>query len=123
MSAPLRILVVEDHEDTRKYLCVYLQGLGHSTEVAANVAEALQRISEGAWDVVISDLGLPDGTGWEMLHRAHLPASVYTIAMSGFGSVEDVARSKAAGFHHHLTKPFDPEELDRCLVEACSTRE
>ena len=61
---------------------------------------------------------LPDGDGWELMAKAHLPATVYAIAMSGFGMNTDRLKSKAAGFRRHLLKPFVPTELDAALEEA-----
>jgi two-component system CheB/CheR fusion protein len=114
----LRIFVVENHADTLKWLTLYLQQLGHTVSSARSVAEALQALPKGSWDVFISDIGLPDGDGWELLKKAHLPHEVYTIAMSGFGMNADRSRSKTAGYRHHMLKPFDPEELDGLLAEA-----
>ena len=68
--------------------------------------------------MLISDIGLPDGTGWELLQRLQLPHPIYAIAMSGFGMNADQARSRAAGFRHHLLKPFPLNELDGLLEEA-----
>ncbi len=127
-SAPLKtvysleILVVENHPDTLRYLRMYLENLGHSVRAASTVEEALEKLTEQMCDVLISDIGLPDGSGWELLEKAHLPASVYAIAMSGFGMGSDHSRSKAAGFRHHLIKPFTPDALDAHLLEAARTR-
>ncbi len=115
---PLSILVVENHPDTSKYLCMYLQMMGHSVRAAFTLREALKQLNEQACDVLISDIGLPDGTGWELMREAHLPSSVYAIAMSGFGMGMDQNRSRDVGFRHHLLKPFTPEQLDQFLDEA-----
>ena len=79
-------------------------------------------LSEGSVDVLLSDIGLPDGDGWELMERAHLPDSVYAIAMSGFGMGNDHSRSKEAGYRHHLLKPFTPDLLDGYLEEAMQER-
>jgi two-component system CheB/CheR fusion protein len=71
--------------------------------------------------VLISDVGLPDGTGWDLLTRLReekLPHPGFAVAASGFGSPADREQSKAAGFRHHLLKPFSPDDLDRLLEEA-----
>src|SRR5438105_3592466 len=92
----LRILVVENHSDTRLSLIAFLEVLGHRAEAVTSLAEALQDLASAHYDVVISDIGLPDGDGWELLHRAHLSPPVYAIAMSGFGTLGDRAKSSAA---------------------------
>lgn len=71
-------------------------------------------------DVLISDIGLPDGDGWELLRTAELRQPVFAIAMSGFGMNADRSKSKAAGFRHHLLKPFQPDELEGVLDEAAA---
>lgn len=115
---PLRIFVVENHADTLKWLTLYLEQLGHSVLSARTVDEALTSLPAANCNVLISDIGLPDGDGWELLRRAELPPAVYAIAMSGFGMNADRAKSKATGFRHHMLKPFDPDELDALLEEA-----
>jgi DNA-binding response OmpR family regulator len=122
MSSVLEILVVEDHPDTLKYLRLYLEQSGHSVRTAETMAEALGKLSDEPGDVLLSDIGLPDGLGWNLIEEAHLPPSVYAIAMSGFGVGNDRARSTKAGFRHHLTKPFAPDLLDRLLEEATRER-
>jgi CheY-like chemotaxis protein len=117
-TSPLDILIVENHPDTLKYLCLYLETLGHEVHSAQSMREALNSLAIEPCDVLISDIGLPDGDGWELMERAHLPRSVYAIAMSGFGLGTDSSRSKAAGYRHHLVKPFTPDQLDVYLAEA-----
>ena len=117
-SPVLRIFVVENHPDTLKYLRMYLEQMDHHVQSARSVAEALAALPDADADVLISDIGLPDGDGWELLRRAQLPHPVYAIAMSGFGMNADHARSRAAGYRHHLLKPFAPEDLDVMLEEA-----
>ncbi len=114
----LRVFVVENHADTLTYLSLYLESLGHTVLSARTMAHALEMLPGANSDVVISDIGLPDGDGWQLLEQAHLPASVYAIAMSGFGMNTDRLKSKAAGFRQHLLKPFAPAELDAALEEA-----
>ena len=84
------------------------------------MAEALTARPCADCDALISDIGLPDGDGWELLRRvhSHLPRPLYAIAMSGFGMNADHVRSREAGFRHHLLKPFKPAELDSMLAEA-----
>jgi len=89
---------------------------------AGTMEEALEKLSESNGDVLLSDIGLPDGDGWELIGKAHLPESVYAIAMSGFGMGNDRTRSRAAGYRHHLLKPFTPDLLDEYLDEAIHER-
>ena len=124
-SRPLRVFVVENHADTLKYYQMYLQMEGHTVFQARTMKEAFEAIPRSDCDVLISDVGLPDGTGWDLLERLraeHLPHPDYAIAVSGYGRDEDLARSRAAGFRHHLLKPFNPEVLDQWLEEAVSER-
>ena len=115
---PLRIFVVENHVDTLKWVVRYLEAAGHSVASAETVSEALERLPQAPYDVLISDIGLPDGDGWELLRSVRLTRPIYAVAMSGFGLNSDRDKSKAAGFRHHLLKPFNPDELDAALDEA-----
>jgi two-component system CheB/CheR fusion protein len=117
----LRIFIVENHPDTLEGLSMYLRGLGHSIQAAHSMREALAALRTTEIDVLLSDIGLPDGDGWELLKQANLPKSVYAIAMSGFGMGNDHKKSRAAGYKRHLVKPFDPLELDQALDEAIET--
>lgn len=115
---PLRIFVVENHPDTLFWLVRYLQQAGHTVLSARTQTEAMQALPTAACEVLISDIGLPDGDGWELLRAAPLPRPTFAIAMSGFGTNADRAKSKAAGYRHHILKPFDPIALDAILEEA-----
>jgi len=120
---PLRIIVVENHPDTLKYLRLYLEQLNHVVEGAQTMSDALRVLAKQEFDVLISDIGLPDGDGWELLRRAGPSRPGYAIAMSGFGMNADRSRSKEAGFRRHLLKPFMPSELDHSLEEAATERD
>lgn len=117
----LRVFVVENHDDTRLLLCLLLERMGHAVISAGSMREALQKIPESRCDVLISDIGLPDGDGWELMHRLNGRRPRFAIAMSGRGLAEDSARSHAAGFRYHLVKPTGPEQivelLDRAALE------
>src|SRR3954462_8439548 len=118
---PLRVFVVENHSDTLKYYRLFLQTAGHEVHTAVSMAEALKKVPESNCNVLISDVGLPDGSGWELLRRLKeegLPHPAFSIAVSGFGTATDREKSKNAGFPHHLLKPFNPEELEAMLEEA-----
>ena len=117
-TQPLRVFVVENHADTLKWLVRYLESMGHVVHSAKTMTQALDRLPRETYDVLISDIGLPDGDGWELLRTAQLAQPLYAIAMSGFGMNADHVRSKAAGYRHHLLKPFVPDELDAALEAA-----
>ena len=117
-TTPLRILAVENHPDTREVLTALLESLGYVVIVAASMRAALAMAEGSHCDVLISDIDLPDGNGWELLSHLQLPRPMYAIAMSGYGTSSDHNRSKAAGFRHHLVKPMGLERLEPILVEA-----
>ena len=118
---PLRIFVVENHEDTRFLRCLLLEQLGHEVQAVATKGEALDEAGSGDWHVLISDIGLPDGNGWQMMNRLRELGTLgnigYAIAMSGYGMGSDLEKSRAAGFRHHLIKPMDVDHLDRLLID------
>lgn len=114
----LRVLVVEDHQDTLKYLCMYLEQSGHAVLSARTIQQAVEALHTSECDVVLSDIALADGSGWELLSKLHLHRPPYAIAMSGFGTAADAQRSKDAGYRHHIVKPIDPDLLDGLLEEA-----
>lgn len=109
----LRILLVEDHGDTARIMKRLLMAEGHEVQAAGDVATALGLVgNEGQFDLLISDLGLPDGSGLDLMRAVRgrglpLPG----IALSGYGQEEDVRRSKDAGFTLHLTKPVEFQRL------------
>ena len=117
-SPPLKIFLVEDHEDTLHWLTIYLQQMGHCVRSAATMRDALAALPSANCDVLITDIGLPDGSGWDLLRQAKFNRPVYAIAMTGFGKTTDRIKSKAAGFRHHLLKPFDRDEFDTVLEAA-----
>jgi two-component system CheB/CheR fusion protein len=110
--------VVENHKDTLLWLTRYLEMMGHTVLSARTMREALEGLPKAGCDVLISDIGLPDGDGWELLRTVRLAHPVYAVAMSGFGMSSDRAKSVAAGYRHHILKPFDPSALDAILEEA-----
>ena len=114
----LRILLVEDHDDTRRTLARLIERWGHSVQTAATVSEALQLANEGPPDLLVSDLGLPDGHGNDLMRELRKSKGIRGIAVSGFGTEEDVARSLAAGFEVHLAKPVGAQRLRAAIGEA-----
>jgi len=112
---PLRLLLVEDHEATLQVLLRLLAREGHQVTAAHSVSGALAAAEGGQFDLVISDLGLPDGTGTELMKKLSATYGLRGIALSGYGMEEDLARSREAGFFAHLIKPVDFSQLKRAL--------
>ena len=118
---PLRILLVEDHGVTAELMQMVLTEEGHTIEAAGDVATGLQIAGQRRFDLLISDLGLPDGSGHDLLRGLRsqgldLPA----IALSGYGQEEDIQRSHEAGFTTHLTKPASRESLVEAIALAAN---
>ncbi len=114
---PRRLLLVEDHEPTLQVLSRLLSRAGHEVTTASTVGDALKLAEAAEFDAVISDLGLPDGTGTELMRQLHARYGLRGIALSGYGMEDDVARSREAGFLLHLVKPVDFNQLEYALRE------
>jgi PAS domain S-box-containing protein len=117
-NAGLRILLVEDHADTAHILARLLRMGGHQVQVGNCVADAAQLVSQNTFDLLVSDLGLPDGSGIDVIRcfREHQDSSrVRAIALTGYGAEMDVARTTAAGFDEHLTKPISFQHLQQAI--------
>ncbi len=115
---PLHILLVEDHPDTAEAMAELLSAVGHRVTVANNAAEAMTAAEKAQRppareeiDLVISDVGLPDVSGLELMAQLKSRFSLRGIALSGYGMDEDVKRSREAGFDRHLTKPVNLQIL------------
>ncbi len=113
-----RVLVIEDDGDTREFLRLSLEHRGAIVRVAGSGAEALRLLDRNPVDVVLSDLMLPEGDGYSVIHaiRARGMTRVPAIALSALSGPAERERSAAAGFTEHLAKPIDPEQLARCLA-------
>lgn len=112
----LRLLVVDDHGDTRRILSRLLGKCGHEVFTADGGRSALELIDTERFDALVSDIGLPDISGYELVREAKRRQPMQGIALSGFGMEEDVRRSLEAGFDYHLTKPVEFQEL-RALLQ------
>ena len=112
---PLRILLVDDHRDTRRTFSRLLTHFGHEVLTANNKQGALELLASGKIDVLLCDIGLPDGSGYEVVSQAKRKQAIKAIALTGFGTDEDFRRSKEAGFDSHLVKPVDLHELQTVL--------
>jgi len=116
----LRILLVEDHGDTRTTLSRLLSHFGHQISVADNRQTALEMVHSQRFDVVLSDIGLPDGSGYDVISEAKRQQPIKAVALTGFGTDEDVRRGKEAGFDFHLVKPIDFHELRTVLNQVAA---
>jgi CheY-like chemotaxis protein len=119
-STVRRVLVVEDHGDSREVLARLLRHWGAEVVTAVNLASALDLL-DTTFDAIIADIGLPDGSGYAVINEAkRRHKNVLGIALSGYASPIDVDIGKMAGFDHHLTKPFDCEEIRSLLAISAS---
>ena len=120
-TSPLRILIVENDQDTRNFFKLYLEQLGHRPDAVNGVSDALAALVQSRYDVLFVDIGLTDGSGWDLMNivkEREIPCPRYSIAMTGYGLPEDRARSEAAGYRHHLLKPFEPAKIKTLLQDA-----
>ncbi|TLD68338.1 response regulator [Phragmitibacter flavus] len=111
------ILLVEDHADSAFFLAKIMEKSGCRVLIAPNVAEALAIFEKESIDCVVSDIGLPDGSGTDLMKKLAQIRPVPAIALSGYGMEEDIQRSRSAGFKHHLTKPVQWDKLKKILAE------
>jgi len=124
--ARLRVLLVEDHSDTAVALADLMRMHGHEVRIAGSVAQALATAAaagDGGLDLVISDLGLPDGSGQDLMRVLAERFGLRGIALSGYGMEEDVRRSREAGFERHLTKPVNLEALETAIQQVAAGSE
>jgi CheY-like chemotaxis protein len=124
----MQILVVEDHQDTRKVLTGLLKRWGYDVSSADSLKSGMDRLeTEPPIDVILSDIALPDGTGYALVSEARRRGKrVLAIALSGYAYPSDVHIAKLTGFDHHLSKPCDCAYLrtilrDRARWEAAAT--
>jgi signal transduction histidine kinase/CheY-like chemotaxis protein len=114
-SRPLRILLVDDHQDTCTALERLLVRRGHLVAAAHNVRSAMEAAARNSFDLLISDIALPDGTGTELMTYLHAISRIPGIAISGFGMNGDIEKSIEAGFAEHLVKPVKMENLEAAI--------
>lgn len=115
-SAPKRILLVEDNLDSGSLMKAALDMEGHMVHHATSVASALRAAAKEQFELLLCDLGLPDGSGFDVVTSLRGRHQIEkAIAISGFGMDDDIRKSKEAGFSGHLTKPVDLDELERLI--------
>jgi PAS domain S-box-containing protein len=115
---PLRILLVDDNADTRNSLAELLARRGHDVRAAEGVEAALRLAAGFEFDLVISDIELVDGTGFQLIQALRAVRGVSAIALSGHGSSDDLELSRSAGFALHLMKPIDLPALEAAIDRA-----
>src|SRR5438445_531110 len=116
---PMRILLVEDHQDTNRSLTNLLRRRGYHVQPALTFQSALDFGATGQFDVLISDLGLPDGNGIDLIQKLASKPPL-GIALTGFGMEQDIRKSREVGFQHHLVKPIDLNKLDSLIQQGAA---
>lgn len=113
---PRRVLLVEDHEPTREALARLLRRRNYEVVVAGTVDDAREFLAAQSVDLLVSDIGLPDGSGIQVMAEARQRYNLQGIALTGYGMAEGIERSRLAGFGAHLTKPIRVESLEAALA-------
>ncbi len=114
----ITVLLVEDHSAVRRAMTSWLESQGHRVLAAATKREGLALGRSTPFNLLIVDLKLPDGDGWELMRELSAEKPVVGIASSGYCTPADVAKSKACGFIEHLVKPYAIEEIASALTRA-----
>jgi len=115
-----RVLLVDDHHDTCIAMKRMLERHGYEITVAHTAEQAVEKVCTKEFDLLISDIGLPDRSGYELMREVRLNKNLPGIALSGFGTEQDVNQARAAGFSEHLTKPINFERLERTIQNLLS---
>lgn len=118
----LTILLIEDHVDTADVMAQLIRGMGHEVTVAGRVDDALAATQSTTYDLIVSDVGLPDGTGLDFIKAFREHSDAPAVALTGFGTDEDVRRCLAAGFTSHLTKPVNFLQLEQLIENAANVK-
>ena len=122
-GAAARILLVEDHEDTGRLIARLLKGAGYGVDHAVDVRSAIELFGQKQFDLVLSDLSLPDGSGLDLMRQIRsLRAGVPGICLSGYDSDSEAGDSREAGFVEHLTKPVELSTLHACVARVIAQR-
>ena len=110
-----RVLLVDDHHDTCLGMKRMLERRGYQITIAHSAEQAVEKVLTEEFDLLISDIGLPDRSGYELMREVRLNKRLPGIALSGFGSEQDVNQAREAGFAEHLTKPINFERLEKTI--------
>jgi CheY-like chemotaxis protein len=119
---PVKVLLVEDHSDTARAMQRLLNRSGFSVKIAGSAESALNILAGERYDLLISDIGLPDATGYELMKQVQQKHRIAGIALSGYGMESDIQRSHEAGFLQHLVKPVTPKQLQDCIRNVLAAR-
>ena len=123
-ATPPRILLVDDHVDSLRPMQLFLETIGYEVTTADTVAAALRAATQEQFDLLVSDIGLPDGSGDDLMRQLQDEGHNFpSIALSGYGTEQDAARSRAAGFQIHLTKPISPTDLRATMEKLLAQRQ
>jgi CheY-like chemotaxis protein len=115
-----RVLLVDDHQDTCIGMKRMLERRGYEITLAHSADQAVEKVRTQDFDLLISDIGLPDRSGYELMREVRLSKNLPGIALSGFGTEQDVNQARAAGFSEHLTKPINFERLEKTIQNLLS---
>src|SRR5204862_4060759 len=113
VSKHRRVLLVDHHYDTCIGMTRMLERRGYEITVAHSAEQPLEKVRIEDFDLLISDIGLPDRSGYELMRDVRVNKDLPGIALSGFGSEQDVKQAREAGFSEHLTKPINLERLEK----------
>jgi signal transduction histidine kinase len=111
-----RVLLAEDHPDTARVLQRLLALSGYDVKHAPTVAGALELLDAEPFDLIVSDVGLPDASGYDLIRHVRQRSAIPAVALSGYGMDSDLERSRAAGFSEHLTKPVNFDLLQETMA-------
>jgi signal transduction histidine kinase len=115
-----RVLLVDDHHDTCIGMKRMLERHGYEITLAHSAEQAVEKVHSQDFDLLISDIGLPDRSGYELMREVRLKKDLPGIALSGFGSEQDISQAREAGFAEHLTKPINFERLEKTIQSVLS---
>ena len=116
----LRVLVVEDHADSATAIARLLRSFGYQPQVARDLKTAVELADRAPFDLLISDIRLPDGSGLDLMRQLRNLGPIKGIAMSGLASDADYQNSADAGFSAHLGKPLDFTRLRETIDRVCA---
>ena len=118
----MRVLIVEDHQDSREQLERCLTRRDFDVATAGDLRTGVDFLNKKRFDAIISDIALPDGTGYTLINEARRRGiRALSIAMSGYPYPSDVQEPGVTGFHYHLTKPLNCDHLCSLLKESRAT--
>jgi CheY-like chemotaxis protein len=117
-ASPINILLVEDHRDTARSMAKLLERCGYTISTASCIADARELAAQQRFQLMLCDVGLPDGDGVSLLAHVRAMYPIAGIAISGYGMEKDVDRSLEAGFHQHLLKPVAFDDLVQAIERA-----